>query len=1004
MKTFTHALAVCLTVALAAGCAGSQPAAEPPAADGGWITLFDGTSLDGWEMAGPGRFVLTGDGTMVSEGGMGLFYYGERSFRNFALELEWRAESDSANSGIFVRFPDKTTDPWYAVENGYELQIYDKGDPAHGTGAVYDQSGFFRQAAKPPGEWNTYRVEVTGQRYQIYVNGEKVNDFFGDRGREGYVGLQNHDDDSKVWFRNVRIRPLPAGGPESLADLMAAEGDPAAIRVLMVTTTHGFRHREAIDTSKRLFEELERTTEFVVDTTEDVGAFTPANLARYDLLFFNNSTLRVKREAPPAPPADAWGAYDVTLRTPDGDMPGTLTLTGTPGQLSGTLLFPAFSNQAAPLQNLALRGDTLTFSFQGGQYGVIQGRARLTGDRYEGHLTVGGVPVPLNGTRTGGNPADAPADHSDELLVTEAQRQAIMDFLAAGKGVVVAHAGLDAFYEWSDYREMVGGGLFEEHPWTQPVRIAVEDAGTPATEHLGEGFWIRDEIYVLDESPRWNSRVLASLDMESVGVEQGPADFSRNDYPISWMRSHNGGRIFVTKLGHFADVWTTPDFLRHVLQGMRMAAGRLPADFGGRRVKETLSSGVWPDDLAVDERGNVWIAELRGKVHRYDAATKQTELIGVVETTDPYKIEHGLYGIEVDPEFYDGKPYLYLYYAEPETFTNTLSRFEYRDGKIDFATEKVLLRVPTEPQCCHQAGDIEWGANNTIMLSTGDTGMSEVRPQWEISQERVDAFVARHNLTDIQWSRLVDSERSAQNLTDLRGKILRINRDGSIPRDNPFYGRPGVRWEIYAYGLRNPYRFKYDHETGRTYIAVVGPDEVVTYDEYNVSLEGGENFGWPRDNGRLLYNEWTPEMTPDWQPSLWEYTYESGGRSASFGPLYRHSGPGAFPPVFHDRIFVKDWARRWIKWASVEPGTWTSDTTASVKAGKPAFSVPALRLKDIKQFDMLTMTAPISMELGPDGCLYLAEFDGFWDAGPNANVSRYCWVTDGASGETAGTQ
>ena len=76
-------------------------------------------------------------------------------------------------------------------------------------------------------------------------------------------------------------------------------------------------------------------------------------------------------------------------------------------------------------------------------------------------------------------------------------------------------------------------------------------------------------------------------------------------------------------------------------------------------------------------------------------------------------------------------------------------------------------------------------------------------------------------MKDYHWSRLVDSERSAQNLQDLRGKILRIDKDGTVPRDNPSFGQAGVRWEIYAYGLRNPYRFKVDKETDALYIGVV---------------------------------------------------------------------------------------------------------------------------------------------------------------------------------------
>lgn len=994
MNRYTYIGTVVLLL-LAAGCAGTPETTVDTADDASeWITLFDGDDLTGWEMAGPGAFVLAGDGTMASEGGMGLFYYTERPFRDFVLELDWKASSDSANSGIFVRFPEQTTDPWYAVRAGYEIQIHDAGDPTHGTGAVYDFSGHWKQAARPAGEWNTYRIEVTGQRYQIYLNGEKVNDFFGERGREGYIGVQNHDEHSKVWFRNIRVKPLPDGGPESLAELFAVEETVEPIRVLMVTATHGFRHTDAIATAKQLFKDLEATTEFRVDTTEDVSVFTPENLARYDLLFFNNSTLRVRREAGPAAAATAWATYDVTLQTPDGNMNGTIVLTGTPDALAGTIVFPSAYPDPAPLRDVRLGGEQLTFNFEGGEYGTIEGRATLRDDRFDGTLTVTGHPVPLHGTKAA-TPEAGTAPEEPEILVTEAQRRAIMDFLAAGKGVVVAHAGLDAFYGWNEYRAMVGGGLFKEHPWTRPVRIAIEEKDNPAVEHFGDGFWLRDEIYVLDENPRWNSRVLASLDMESVGVEQGPADFSRNDYPISWMRTHNGGRVFVTKLGHFADVWTTPDFLRHMLQGMRMAAGRIPADFSGHRVKEVIAEGVWPDDIAVDERGNVWIAELRGKVHRYDAGTGQTNQIAHIQTTDPTKIEHGLYGIEVDPDFYRGAPYVYLYYAEPETFINTLARFEYRDGRLDEASRQVLLRVPTEPHCCHQAGDLEWGPDSTLYLSTGDTGMSEVRPDWELTEAEIEAFKARHNLAEIHWSRLVDSERSAQNLADLRGKILRINRDGSIPRDNPFFGQPGVRWEIFAYGLRNPYRFKIDPETGRLFVGVVGPDAVYDYDEYNQGT-GGEDYGWPRTLGRLFYNEWRPEMMPAFSPPMWEYTYESGGRSATVGPIYRYDGPGAFPPAFRDKVFVFDWSRRWIKWADVEEGTFTNDAANDVKNDTLRVSMPALRLTNIKTFDLLTTTTPISMEVGPDGALYVAEFDGFWDAGPNARVTRYRWVTGDA--------
>lgn len=865
--------AACLMVM--AGCSVLNKSQTDSAKSAEPVTLFDGSqeSLQNWTMVGPGSFELQ-DGNLVSQGGMGLYYYNE-PFRDYVLELEWKTTSENANSGIFMRFPEKPEDPWYAVKNGYEIQVNDAGDPLHRTGAIYDISSSFKLASKPTGEWNKYRIKVTGQRYQIWLNGEKVNDFYGDRGRQGYIGLQNHDPESVTAFRNIRVQPLSGKDvetPGSLSDHFAVDSkDADPIRVLMLTATYGFRHEEAIEASKPLMEQLETTTEFEFDITEDVSKINRENLKNYDLVFFANTT---------------------------GNLP-----------------------------------------------------------------------------------------------LSDKQKEAFLDFLKDGKGFVGAHSATDTGYDWKAYREMIGGGLFEEHPWTQSVRVKIEDKDNPSVQHFGDGFHIRDEIYVLDANPRWNSRVLASLDMSSVGVDQGPATAERNDYPISWIRNYNGGRVFYTKLGHFADVWRTPMFLEHLLQGMRMAAGRVEADFSGHRVKETIADEVWPDDIAIDEKGDVWIAELQGKVHHYDAASGETHQIGKVETTNPEKIEHGLYGIEVDPNFYDGEPYVYLFYAEKETFINTLYRYEYRNGKLDMSTEEVLLRVPTEPNCCHQAGDLEWGPDGKLYLSTGDTGMSETRPSWELTEEEIQAFVERNNLKDYHWSRLVDSERTAQNLQDLRGKVLRINKDGSIPKDNPFYGKPGVRWEVYAYGFRNPYRFKVDQQTGALYIGVVGPDEVVTYDEYNISENGGENFGWPRTLGKLFFNEWKADMIPDFVPPLWEYTYETGGRSATVGPIYRSNGEYAFPEEFQDKVFIFDWARRWIKWADVKETTFTNDVKSDHKKDEYKIEVPAKRFVDIKTFDTLKETTPISMELAPDGSIYLAEFDGFWGPGPKAKVTRYRWIS-----------
>ena len=176
---------------------------------GNWIELFNGTDLTGWRHAGPGEFKVEG-GALATRGGMGLLWYEARSLRDFKLQIEWKVINKCNNSGIFVRFPEKSDDPWYAVNNGYEIQIddCDKKGLKYQTGSVYGFSPATKIASKPAGEWNLYEITVVGQHYTIVLNGEKVNEFDGERGREGYIGMQNHDMLSLVSFRHIRVQEI----------------------------------------------------------------------------------------------------------------------------------------------------------------------------------------------------------------------------------------------------------------------------------------------------------------------------------------------------------------------------------------------------------------------------------------------------------------------------------------------------------------------------------------------------------------------------------------------------------------------------------------------------------------------------------------------------------------------------------------------------------------------------------------------------------------------------
>ena len=118
--------------------------------------------------------------------------------------------------------------PWFAVHHGYEVQIADGGDPAHGTGAIYSlarSSG----VAKKAGEWRTMIITLAGERISVDLDGQHVSNFDSassdlaprkqwhepkrepERPEAGYLGLQNHDPGDVVWFKEVSVRPLPEG-------------------------------------------------------------------------------------------------------------------------------------------------------------------------------------------------------------------------------------------------------------------------------------------------------------------------------------------------------------------------------------------------------------------------------------------------------------------------------------------------------------------------------------------------------------------------------------------------------------------------------------------------------------------------------------------------------------------------------------------------------------------------------------------------------------------------
>ena len=161
-----------------------------------FVKLFDGKTLDGWKMAGKGNFlIIESEKALLTQGGLGLLCI-KRKFKDFILTLEWKVSNRTDNSGVFVRFPNPFTDPNFAIDYGYEIQIDDigspDGNPIHRTGAIYNYKGPSPKAKSlskhlEVGRWNTFEIVVKQQSYSVTLNKKKVvTNYIGNRFRRFY--------------------------------------------------------------------------------------------------------------------------------------------------------------------------------------------------------------------------------------------------------------------------------------------------------------------------------------------------------------------------------------------------------------------------------------------------------------------------------------------------------------------------------------------------------------------------------------------------------------------------------------------------------------------------------------------------------------------------------------------------------------------------------------------------------------------------------------------------
>ncbi len=261
---------------------------------------------------------------------------------------------------------------------------------------------------------------------------------------------------------------------------------------------------------------------------------------------------------------------------------------------------------------------------------------------------------------------------------------------------------------------------------------------------------------------------------------------------------------------------------------------------------------------AGDGSNRVYVVEQHGVVHRIDAAApgRTDAFLDIMSRVSRDGNEEGMLGLAFDPRF-TANGRFYVYYSAASPRRSVLSRFETgSDGLGNGASESVLLEVP-QPYSNHNGGMIEFGPDGMLYVALGDGGSAG------------------------------DPQRNGQDLGTLLGTILRIDvtQTGdapyAIPDDNPFVGQSGARGEVWAYGLRNPWRFSFDSETGDLWTGDVGQSAL---EEVDVVRRGG-NYGWNVMEGSRCFRS-SSCNADDFEPPVAEYGRDLGC-SITGGYVYR---------------------------------------------------------------------------------------------------------------------
>jgi glucose/arabinose dehydrogenase len=345
-------------------------------------------------------------------------------------------------------------------------------------------------------------------------------------------------------------------------------------------------------------------------------------------------------------------------------------------------------------------------------------------------------------------------------------------------------------------------------------------------------------------------------------------------------------------------------------------AATLPTGFSETQIASGLSA---PTAMAFAPDGRLFVCEQTGRLRVIKNGSLLTAPF--VQLTVDSNGERGLLGVTFDPNFATNQ-FVYVYYtATTPAVHNRVSRFT-ADGDVAAAGETIILELNNLSGATnHNGGALHFGPDGKLYVAVGENA----------------------------------NMANSQTLTNLLGKVLRLNADGSIPTDNPFFNTAtGINRIIWALGLRNPYTFDFQPGSGMMFINDVGAGSA---EEVNLG-QAGANYGWPTCEGSC--------SNPNFANPIFSYGHGTGATTgcAIVGGAFYNPSSNQFPSTYTGSFFFADLCSGWIRRLDTMQG----NAVSSFATG---------------------LSQPVDLKVAPDGTLYYLQRGG----GGQVFRIRFVWAS-----------